>query len=78
MNGTAENSVNRKLFREMNDLVLESSDGAYRVLDSFLSVGAERPVTEAEPAEHHLHTPDDFVELILAKLRIRFAEIRPV
>jgi len=27
--------------------------------------------------EHQLHTPDDFIELILAKLRIRFAEIRP-
>ncbi len=27
--------------------------------------------------EHHLHTPDDFIELILAKLRIRFPEIGP-
>ena len=38
----------------MNDLFLESSDEAYRVLDSFLGVGAERPVTEAEPAAHEI------------------------
>src|SRR6266481_7930772 len=27
--------------------------------------------------KHHLDAPDDFIELILAKLRIRFPEIRP-
>jgi hypothetical protein len=27
--------------------------------------------------EHHLYAPNDFVEVILAKLRIRFAEIGP-
>jgi hypothetical protein len=27
--------------------------------------------------EHYLHASDDFVELIVAKLRVRFAEIRP-
>ncbi len=27
--------------------------------------------------EHQLHAPDDFVELVLAKLRMRLAEIRP-
>ncbi len=39
----------------MNDLFLESSDEAYRVLDLFLRVGAERPVTEAEPAAHEIN-----------------------
>src|SRR5207244_12036559 len=39
----------------MNDLFLESSDEAYRVLDAFLRVGAERPVTEAEPAAHEIN-----------------------
>ena len=27
--------------------------------------------------KHHLDAPDDFIELILAKLMIRFPEIRP-
>ncbi len=30
-----------------------------------------------EKLKHHLHAPNDFVEVVLTKLRIRFAEIGP-
>jgi hypothetical protein len=30
-----------------------------------------------EKLEHHLHAPNDFVEVVLTELRIRFAEIGP-
>ena len=50
VNVTAKNCVHRKFLRVPNDLFLESADETYRVLHSFLSVSAERPVTEAEPA----------------------------
>ena len=51
---TTENSVDRKFARVTNDLFLESADEAYRILDPFLSVSAERPVTEAKPAAHEI------------------------
>jgi len=28
-------------------------------------------------SEHHLHAPDDFIEVVLAEFRIRLPEIRP-
>ena len=52
MNMTTEHSIDRKFLRVTNNLFLEAANEADRVLDSFLSVGAERPVTEAESAAH--------------------------
>ena len=51
---TAEYSIHGEFLRVPNDFFLEPADEAYRILDSFLSVSAKRPVTEAESAAHEI------------------------
>src|SRR4029453_17164742 len=50
MDVAAKNRVHSKSFGIMHDRLFEFADEVDRVLDSFLGVSAERPVTETEPS----------------------------
>ena len=60
-------------FRGENRFRNETGHSAYR--DPAESTDKRR--LRCEKLKHHLHAPNDFVEVVLTKLRIRFAEIGP-
>jgi hypothetical protein len=60
-------------FRGENGFRIGTRNFAYR--DPAESTDKRR--LRCEKLKHHLHAPNDFVEVVLTKLRIRFAEIGP-
>lgn len=54
VNVPAKHTINRKLFRVVDDFFLKPANKTDRVLDSLLGVGAQGPVTEAESSAEEI------------------------